>query len=448
LAALAAFAIGGTVVAVTPIGGSQPPIRPPLALLRGPHSVVEARLQPLVRRIEARVERIRGLRFRTQPTVQLMSEAKLLALGRRLASLQRRQANLSPARLQASRRLQRANVEFDQLAGLLPPTYSFGPDTRTAGLDRVGGAFDNRRQRIILVPDLIQTRVQLEYTLAHEFDHALESQHFRLYLDSLATPSEAAEVRRAVVEGTATFVQDSYRQRYLHDRVPVAQRLEGMRSVIAAGPSAYAINAQAIFDYVDGGLFVRDLYRRAGGWSLVNRALENPPTRSDQLLHPQKWPESGGGQRVRLGIGRLLRARWRPIGGGLAGEEQALMILLAGTIGNEAVAGASGWDGGRFAVWRPSLATPNCPAGCAAGDVGVVAFRWRHRADAGQFSLAVPAYMIVGLLAESVSQRTWKVANGYASLGTADRGSALAFAPSARLSAALASRAARSAGAG
>ena len=202
-----------------------------------------------------------------------------------------------------------------------------------------------------------------------------------------------------MIEGTATFVQSRYRQRYLDDQVPLAQRLEGMRGVIAAAPGVYAVNAEAIFDYVDGGLFVRSLFRRVRGWRLVDRALDDPPE-SNQLLPSPTLARVGGGDRIRLGLGPSLSADWRPIGGGRAGEEQALVILLAGTISSEAVAGAAGWDGGRFAVWR-SRSSSACVDECASGDLGVIALRWRRAEDAEQFSLAVPAYMIAGRFASA-----------------------------------------------
>ena len=362
-------------LALTSSGGEGGP-RAALPLLRGPSARVEADLQPLVNAVSRRVEKIRGLRFRAVPEVQVMGPGRLARLGRRLARRERRRAGRDRARLRAARQLERASVRFDQLAGLLPPEFSFGPDAR-GGLDRIGGAYDYSRRRIIVAPKLIETRDQLEYTLAHELAHELESQHFRLRLGTLSLPGEAASVRRAVVEGTATFVQGRYRQRYLGDQVPLGQRLEGMRSVIAAAPGAYAVNAEAIFDYVDGGLFVRSLHRRAGGWRLVDRALDKPPRRSDQLLHPRRWPGPSGAHPVRLGVGPLLGPRWTRVGGGLAGEEQGLVILLAGTISSEAATGAAGWDGGRFAVWR-SRSSAGCDRGCASADVGVIAFGWRR----------------------------------------------------------------------
>ncbi len=444
----AALVAVGTVATLKALSGaSEHRDPPPLSILRGPRDRVEARLRPIARTIAARVERIRGLEFDHPPRVVVMGERHLAAVGAQIARHERRRARLHPDRLRTSRRLERASIELDQLAGLLPAESGFGPDTRTTGLDRIGGAFDFPRDRIIIVPELIETRAQLSYTLAHEMTHALEDQHFKLDLARLTAPSESAQVHRAVIEGTATFVQDLYRHRYMDDNVPVGTRIDSMRSVIGAQQTPYAVNAEAIFDYVDGGLFVRELYRRAHDFRIVNRVLRRPPSRSDQILHPRAWPDRARtGARVRLGIAGSLGARWRLVGAGVAGEERALAILLAGAFGTQANAGASGWAGGRFAVWRPREPAGGCEPDCVDRNVGVIAFRWRHHDDAEQFAVGVPAYMTLGLLAETVrAGRLWKVQDGYAALGAARRASALAFAPRPRLALRLSRRAAASA---
>ncbi len=424
----------------------EPPPRPLIPELRGPRREVEPHLDRVAVRVARRVERLRDLRFESVPAVRLMTRHQLVALGRRLTLRARRHRTYPPGARRRQRRLVRASVRLDQLAGLLPPEIVFGPDT-TGGLDRVGGAYDYSRNRIVIVPRLIATHAQLIYTLAHELTHALEHQRFGLDFPALTRPGEAVAVRRALIEGTATLVQDRYRHRFLGDRVPVVQRLEGLRSVIAAGPAPFAVNAQAVFDYVDGALFVRRLYHR-GGWAEVDRAIRNPPRSSSQILHPRLWPRGPRARPVRLGLRPLLERRWRRIGGGEAGEDEALVILLAGSIEEEATAGASGWDGGRFELWRPrGQPVSGCRPACANGDVGVVALRWRRPSDADQFRIAFPAYVIAGLLGERVTARTWKTSTGYVSLGRARRASALAFAPAAPLAQRLAARAAREANA-
>ena len=391
-----------------------------------------------------RVERIRRLTFRSLPAVRVMSEGRLIETARRLAAGHLRWS-ATGSRRSHDRRLSRAEIELDRLTGLVPREFRIDSDA-TASLDRIGGAYDYAHNRLIIVPRLIQTRDQLEYTLAHELTHALEAQRFHLHLATLGEPGERSAVRRAVIEGSATLVQELYRQRYLHDRIPVAERVKGMRSVIGAAPGAYATNAQAEFDYADGALFARDLRRRADGWRLVDRALSVPPRQSSQILHPSTWPGGLQPAPIRLKGSPLPDARWRPLGGGVADEEQARAILLTGGIKLEASAAASGWDGGRFVIFK-RRSDSGCAAGCAPDEAGAVAFRWRRPRDVDQFSLAVPAYMVAGRLAERADEGTWRLDTGYAALATGHRSSALAFAPTAKLSDELAGRAASSAAA-
>jgi hypothetical protein len=448
IAAGVVLAGAGAIVVLSAVGGNgQAPARPPLQILRGPPARVEARLQPIARTIEARVEKIRGLEFRHRPRVVVMGVHRLASVGRRIGRSERRRARRHPSRLHADRRFKRASVELDQLARLLPPEAALGPDTRTTGLDRIGGAFDFPRNRIIVIPTAIQTRIQLDYTLAHELTHALENQHFKLHLGSLTRPGEASAVHRAVIEGTATLVQDRYQHRYLGDDLPIGQRIEGARSLIATNPGAYAVNAEAIFDYVDGALFVHNLYRRTGDWRLVDRALRTPPRQSRDILHADSWPGASSVQPIRLGLASVLRHHWRWVGGGPAGEEQALVILLAGALGSEAEMAASGWVGGQFAVWAPRSAERDCAPDCVLDNVGVVAFRWHSRDDVSQFHLAAPAYALLGLFAQQLTHRMWKLDDGYLALGTAARASSLAFAPRRRLADSLSRRSARNASA-
>jgi hypothetical protein len=237
------------------------------------------------------------------------------------------------------------------------------------------------------------------------------------------------------------FVTARYARRYLNDEVPVRDRLAGQRSIYAAGGSTpYAIKAATIFDYVDGALFVRGLHLHANGWSTVNGALRRPPTRSEEILHPRDWRRSPAPEAVRLDLGPRLGGEWRLMGGGPAGEQDALAILGRGAPEAEAKPGAAGWAGGRFEVWRARAGESGCE-GCAGDEIGVVGFRWREGLDTEEFAKAFYAYMVLGRLAERVGVRTWDVGDGFASLRSARRASAIAFAPSEELAASAARRA-------
>jgi hypothetical protein len=390
----------------------------------------------------SRVERLRDLRFVHPPRVRVISAAELAAFGRRLAEASSRRARGHPLRLRRPRRLERARIGFEQLAGMLPEQPASDATAR-GPIEATDAAYDYVHDRILLVQRAIETRRELQLVLAHELTHALEDQHFPLRLGTSSGLSERAQSNRALIEGTATFVAARYANRYLNDRVPVEQRLAGQRSVFAAGGSTpYAVKAANIFDYVDGALFVDGLHRH--GWRPVNRALRHSPTRTEQILHPRSWRRAKPPQPVHLDLRHLLGSGWQLVGGGPAGEQDVVAILGQGAFGVEASEAGAGWAGGRFELWHGADDPAGCE-GCAGSEIGAVAFRWRHRLDAWQFGRAFFAYMLAGRLGERNDPRTWELSDGFASLGSTPRSSAIAFAPTEELARSVARSSARQA---
>jgi hypothetical protein len=437
--AVVAITVAVTLVATARRDGPSDAVERGLRL-RQPGSPASGGVPLHVAKVASRVERVRGLRFKSPPRVRVMSVARLAALGQRLSQSLTRRMSGHPALIERTRRLERARTGFGDLAGILPEQASDA--TAHGPAERIGGAYDYSRKQIILVQGAIQTRRELQLVLAHELTHALEDQQFALRLAASVGSTQRAQARRALIEGTAMFVDALYARRYLGDRVAVKQRLAGQRSIYAAGGSIpYAIKAATIFDYVEGAMFVRALYLRADGWSSVNRALRDPPIRTEEVLHPRAWRRSPAPQPVRLDLHPVLGAEWRLVGRGPAGEQDALAVLGEGAPEAEAEPGAAGWAGGRFELWRARGHATDCE-GCAAGDVGVVGFRWRGRADTWQFARAYFTYMLVGRLGERVAPRTWRVSDEYASLRSARRASAIAFAPTQHLATTVAQSAA------
>jgi hypothetical protein len=408
LAAVATFAVVATRDGPGS-GGNAPGLR-----LQQPGSASGRGVPLHLARMASRVERLRDLRFMRPPRVRVISAAELAALGRRLGEAASRRGRGYPARLRRPRRLERAWIGFEQLAGILPEQP--GSDATAPGsVEGIDAAYDYVHKRILLVQGAIETRRELQLVLAHELTHALEDQHLPLRLAAAIGLSEKAQSRRALIEGTATFVAARYASRYLSDQVPVEQRLAGQRSLFAAGGSTpYAVKAANIFDYVDGALFVRGLHRH--GWVPVNRALRHPPTRTQQILHPKGWRSNRRPPPVRLDLSRLIGGGWHLVGGGPAGEQDVLAILGQGAFGVEIDEAGAGWAGGRFELWRAGDDPAGCED-CAGSEIGAVAFRWRHRFDAWEFGRAFFAYMVAGRLGERKGPRSWELSESFASLG-------------------------------
>jgi hypothetical protein len=402
---------------------------------------LEALSDRLAPRVMRRVERIRGLRFHDPPGVEVLGQAGLAALGRRL----RRGAQATVGSRQSSRVLH-AKVGFLELAGLYPSDLAFERTPKTVA-EPIDGAYDYSTNRVILVRGRLESRREVELTLAHELTHALEDQNFALHLRSVAArQSEAADAREALIEGTATYVEARYLRHQLGDRVSIPSRLSSSGIVISAEDEPPAIRARHVVEYVQGALFVRQL-RLRGGWPLVNRALRHPPRTTSQVFHPASWPRGGPGERVGVGAEQVLEPGWRQVGGGVAGEDDVRFMLVLGTAQHAAIAAAHGWRGGRFELWRMGAASADCQVACPERDVAVMGLRWRSDLDPVEFYDAASTYLALGRVARRDDSGLWGLTNGFAAIASAQRASGLAFAPSGELAQALAQRAARRASA-
>jgi hypothetical protein len=377
--------------------------------------------------------------------VIVIQPGRLARIGERLraqaiASLSRR-----PGRVATYRSRVRAQTGFDALAGLLPAAAI--TDAGAGGTsEQIGGAYDYRSGHVILIDRVATTRREVERTLAHELTHSLEDQHFALDFVTSRGAGQRAQARRALIEGTASFVATRYEGRYLHDSLPIGIRLAGQRSVFAAGGGTpFAVKANTIFDYVDGPVFVQRLYRRTDSWALVNAALRRPPTTTRGVLHPAIYPRRSGGRRVHLRLQPLLAPERRLAGNGVAGEEDVLGFLSSGAPDQIAQAAADGWRGGRFQLWR--LAGGDCDAPCTAEDVGVMAIRLRSADDETRVGDAFFDYALLARLGERLTEHTWRFLNGgYGAIHFGQRSAAIGLAPTRVLAGRVAARAARQAG--
>lgn len=398
-----------------------------------------------VHQIARRVEHLRGLRFHRIPRVRIDGPAQLFSLGRSLRRAESSALRGHPLRARRDRRLFLAQTGLGELAGLLPAGQATEASGSRSSAEQVGGAYDYLNGQIVLVNRVIQTRRELKLVLAHELTHALEDQNFDLRLAGSRGPAQPAQARRALIEGTATFVAARYDARYLGSREPVGQQISGQQSVFAAGGGTpFAVKADTIFDYVSGPLFVQGLYRRDDErWALVNRALRGPPRRTQQILHPPNWPHPPPARPVKPEVGGLLGAAWHRVGGGAAGEQDALTILSEGAPGLIAEGAATGWRGGGFSVWRRP---GTCRSPCGTPQLGVVAFDLHAASDVPQFADAFYDYALIGRLGQRIGPHTWRLESGYAALGLSRRRAAIAFGPTQRLTHAVAKRAAEPAG--
>ena len=317
-----------------------------------------------VPRIAARVQTLRGLRFRRRPVPARVTGAQARREG--LEDLDRSYP--------AARR--RADEEVLKLLGLIGARVDLRAVEGSVFGEGVAGYYDPRSKRLRIVDSPATANHALgEVTLAHELTHALEDQRFGLA--DTAGDDDRALGRLALVEGSATMVMEQYLLRYLGTGGALASLLN-----TDTGPKLPRfLQDQLLFPYLGGMRFVQALLARAGGrWTLVNLADRiRQPDSTEQVLHPDKW--------IRIETPLPVRAAeprrgpgWRRTAAGTWGEWATRELL-----GDPRA--AAGWGGDRYVLYqRPA---PGCAAPCRRADVLVMRWRWDTPRDARQFLAAL-----------------------------------------------------------
>jgi hypothetical protein len=261
----------------------------------------------------------------------------------------------------------RADEDLLKLLGLIEPSDSLRSIEEAVFGEQVAGYYDTRRNRLTLVEDVGGTdAVSLELTLAHELTHALDDARFELEEPDAGT-DDRATAYAALVEGTATAIGNRYAERHID---PAAQLTAGLSALGSGalgdfeGLPAY-VQAALLFPYLEGATFVERLREVAGGWRLVNFALEKrPPDSTEQVLHPEKYVRFEQPVRLRLRAEAVLGGGWRRAARGTIGEFDTSELLRRGDE-DGATRAAAGWGGGRYELWRSATEpAPGCEAPC------------------------------------------------------------------------------------
>lgn len=230
--------------------------------------------------------------------------------------------------------------------------------------EQVAGFYDLDADRIVIpsVPastaaDALHQRA----VLAHEVHHALQARHFPSFRDDEHATEDERLARLALVEGDAQAAMAAYLA--LENGIPVGRALRQVLEVnrdvplgkVAHGEDRQALDGalaltreQLLFPYEAGALFVTDLYR-AGGFPLVDLAYRDPPTTTEQILHPAKYV---AGEPARPVHELPAPPEHRPVHGGVLGELAASTLFRrCAEREDTAVAAAAGWGGDRFGVF-------------------------------------------------------------------------------------------------
>jgi hypothetical protein len=307
-----------------------------------------------------------GVAFRADVPLDYLNREELSAYIRELVD-----AEYPPERAAAE---ERTLVAFD----LLQP----GTDLRRLRarllLENIAGFYDERpgRKRLYAVSTERRLTPANQLILAHELRHALQDQYAEV---ASLLPSEVGDFddRRlalmSLLEGDATLVME----RFLRRRLPLGdgedRDLSGLSLPAPPVPGAPAVlRDQLVLPYLLGRDFALAIWRHAG-WDGIKGAWRQPPTSTEQVLHPDKFLAREAPQPVELA--------YAPPGGRVLNEGVLGELLTRTLLGDETRSEASsGWGGDLYRAWD-----------IAGGTLLVWRSVWDTPADAAEFSVALDA---------------------------------------------------------
>lgn len=198
----------------------------------------------------------------------------------------------------------------------------------------------------------------LELLIAHELGHALQAQHFVAPDFGSLAGEDARLARLALFEGDAMLTMLAYQAQ--QGFMPLGRRLamtSGQAGDIATFERASGLAAESEgmsaltrarleFPYASGLNFVAELYR-AGGFALVNRAFENAPVSTEQVLHPERYLAGDDPVPVRV---PTVPEGYRGVAQGSVGELLTRLALSACVKTRDAIRAAEGWGGDAFQI--------------------------------------------------------------------------------------------------
>jgi len=248
--------------------------------------------------------------------------------------------------------------------GLLDPAIDLREVYLTLLGAQVAGYYDSDTRVMNVVPasgamaDDLSLSEQIIYV--HEFTHALQDQFFGLDAllesDKVTDNPDRTLAVIALVEGDATAVMNVYSQEIISRNPLAALQLlgEGLQAGNLTLPPGTPpiLGRELIFPYEGGMVFVTSLFQQNNNWDSVDAAYANPPTTSEQVLHPQKYLAGEGAVEVTLDdASAALGEGWTQIWDTTLGEWYLREHLATALPRSDAFQAAAGWGGDRFQVY-------------------------------------------------------------------------------------------------
>ncbi len=377
-------------------------------------------VQTALIRLRDQIAQVRGLPLVGDVSTALIPPERMEIILRSLLSIQQRQQELAnQARTLA-------------VLGLIRPGSDLSRYTLNSFADNAGGFYVPWQDVVEVAGTDFSGAGTFVYV--HQVAHRLLNERFNLAQLNLYPACtggwQRCQAIQALIEGDASLTTDQW----LAQRATDAQKksLQAYEELPLAVPDLAAppfIVRDVAFRNEYGRKFVEALYQN-GGWAAVNKAYENLPTSTSQILHPDQYLK--GVKPIEVADVPLPRAfgnDWQVIANEALGEWRTYLLLSAGV--DEAARlsedtsqkAAAGWSGDRYRVYYDPQTDQSAL---------VVEWAWDTPQDATEFQQAMSAYLDLrfrGAKSQTPDQTCWSANRQTTCLYVSEKGTLWVLAP-------------------
>jgi hypothetical protein len=274
------------------------------------------------------------------------------------------------------------------LLGLLEPGFDLMDFYLELYSEQVAGYYDDEVKRMFVVGGQSFGGVE-RLTYAHEFVHALQDQTYD-FRGGLKFTDEECELDtercagiQGLIEGDASLLEEQWARTYAseQDINEIIEFYNNYESPVFDRAPAF-MQQDFIFPYAQGLEFVRTLYLE-GRWAGVDAAYQDLPLSTEQILHPERYPDDKPRRVVLPELTAALGEGWREIDLNNLGEWYTRLTLMEQLSEETAAAAAEGWGGDTYRAYHNDTT----------GQSALVQISsWDRMADAEEFLLALRDY--------------------------------------------------------
>src|SRR4051812_9182144 len=285
------------------------------------------------------IEKAVGLKFKTPPKVETRSKEQV-------REFVTRQFTDS----QATRDIAGQEAAYKRL-GMIPDTLKLQPFLTSLLEEQIVGFYDPHTKILYVVDGAPQDMASM--TITHELVHALQDQYISLdSIQKTRNDNDRLSAAQSVFEGQAVYEQISIMLGGSNIAINLPGGWDRIREMISENKGSMPIFAAApkviqetlIFPYLSGAEFYRNYKERKPGSVIYN----DMPVSTEQIIHPAAYFGTRDNP-TKVTLGTLTNAK-DVYENDLGEFETRLYLFQQLNDQNEAIRGASGWDGDRYAV--------------------------------------------------------------------------------------------------